>query len=267
MYGISPLQSLMTNVDTVAAAGGAIPTEYTRIAQRWSAYAELDAGQLTTRLAETIAGTGNLDDLPTLRALALAGRANPGDAAELTRDVEGSVFLALRDAYATVADSNYTALAEQFTSIGTALGKAVRVVDPATDAAAMVTATDRERKAWTDAELLALQLDDRLPALCTAAELAGLNTLTVDRQLPLVVDTTGLHRRRLWEAWDDTNARAGRWAALVSLGATIRALPDLTEYETYRRAEPIRTEYRQIGRGQLAPITVDPEDAELADAS
>ncbi|MGC5245404.1 hypothetical protein ACPXB3_00490 [Gordonia sp. DT219] len=261
-FGPSPLQLLIANVATVAAAGGEVPDEYTRIAERWKAFQGFDSATLTGQLADSIIGTGGLDDLPKLRALALAGRGGAQESAELRSDLEGPVFLALRDAYEPVADSNYRALASAFNGTATALTKAAKVVDPDTPAGEMVTATDKARKAWTDAALFAMQLDEQIPALATAAELAELSTLTEDRRLPLLCDPGSLHRRRVWEAWDHTEGRAGRWAALIRLGIPIRALDDLGEYEPYRRPAPIEKRLVSVGRGMTREIEVDPEDAE-----
>lgn len=264
MYGTSPLQVLAARVATVASAGGEVPAEFTRIRQRWEAYRELTPDSLTDQLASAITGEGSLDDLGDLRALALAGRAGAQLDAELANDLEGPVFLALRDVYEPVADSNYRMLAKSFTSTASALSKAVAVVDPDSDPAAMVTASDKERKAWADSALLAVQLDEQVPALVAAAELAGLVAVTGDRQLPLLCEVSGIHRRRVWEAWESTDNRGGRWVALIRVGATVRALANLDDYQSYRRPAPIEQRTVAVDRGVSRLVEYDPEDAEHA---
>ena len=51
--------------------------------------------------------------------------------------------------------------------------------------------------------------------------------------LTLCVDPRGLHRRRVWECWEQTDGRTGRWGALLSLGVTLRAA-DITTLELER---------------------------------
>jgi hypothetical protein len=62
------------------------------------------------------------------------------------------------------------------------------------------------------------------------AELCGVYSGDETTLLPLVIDPTGCHRRRLWESWRANDARCGRWSALAGLGARIRAA-DLDGFE------------------------------------
>ena len=75
----------------------------------------------------------------------------------------------------------------------------------------------------------------------------------------LTVDANGLHRRRVWEAFEETGGRTGRWGALRALGARIRAA-DLDSYEPYRKPKPMEVKQIRHGIG-VRQILVDPEDA------
>jgi hypothetical protein len=119
-------------------------------------------------------------------------------------------------------------------------------------------ATDAQRKAWTTAAVLAPKLSAQIPALITAAKLAGATIMSNDDQLPLTTNPGDQHRRRIWEAWDTTEGRAGKWAALIKAGAAIEARP-LDQFRSYRRAADMETRYEQREWG-YGPVSVDPED-------
>ena len=76
-------------------------------------------------------------------------------------------------------------------------------------------------EAWSTAEQLAHRLTAALPGLKAAASLAGV--IDVEKgevMIASTVDTTGLHRRRVWEGWRCMAGRTGRWGALLAvLGA------------------------------------------------
>lgn len=86
-----------------------------------------------------------------------------------------------------------------------------------------------------------------VPTVVAAAQLAGVefprralaaNTVLI----PLLVDTDGQHRRKLWTAWKTGGDRCGRWSALAQLGASIRswAADRLDEFEPYRTLLPLQ---------------------------
>ena len=73
----------------------------------------------------------------------------------------------------------------------------------------VVRQRDPVRSAWLDAAKYASRLDGLVPVLQAAAELCGVSTAADEMLLPLVIDVTGLHRRRCWESWRSTG-RCGR---------------------------------------------------------
>lgn len=259
MFG-HPLEAFRQHVATVTAAGGTVPDTYITIESRWDRYLELEHNT-TTLLAEALTSGDDTTDLTQLRALALAERAGNIEQADLTKELKAPILVALRELYEQVATPNYKTLAEQFNATATAFTKAVHTIDPDLSAEQMVTEPDKARKAWTDAGILAVELDQQLPALQAAATLAGLRVHDTDALLPLTVDTTGHHRRRIWEAWESNTGRTGKWGAIARLGATIRAA-HLDTYTPYRRPAPIEVKYVR-GTGPYAGsvrVEHDPED-------
>lgn len=251
------LRELTEAADTLAAAGATIPDTYTRIHDRWNSYCELTYNH-TTRLAAAVTNPDDPADLDTLRALALAERAGARDEADLDTDIRAAVYLALAEAYEPVAAQNYKTIAARFDTLATAFTKAAAQCDPEAPAEQMVTAGDKARKAWTDVQLHTHELDTHLHLLRMAAQLAGQRITPPDGLLALTCDTTGHHRRRVWEAWDTTTGRTTRWGALHAAGVTIRAV-DLDEYEHYRRPAPMEVRYVRDSHGHR-PVQHDPED-------
>ena len=107
-------------------------------------------------------------------------------------------------------------------------------------------------------------------ALHAAAQLAGVPDAPKKRDgggrdaglIPLCVNTTDQHRRVVWEAWECTGGRCGRWAALAKAGVPIRALPtdQLAGFETYRPARPLQERWIPVSPlGTSHRVIVDPE--------
>ncbi|KUI42315.1 hypothetical protein AU197_14470 [Mycobacterium sp. IS-1590] len=252
-------------VDTLAAAGVEPPETWAQVQNNFLNYTMLQAPTLTTLSNAIIDGTDE-STIAGLRAQALAeATALPPAEAQVTASVRAAVLARLRDIYAPHAQPNYQQLAESFTNTATKLAAAMRVIDPDTEPDQIVTADSKCRTAWSDAQQLAAQLNATLPALVAAATLAGIRANTDEVLIPLTADTSGLHRRQVWEAWNTTDGRTGRWGALIRLGATIRAA-DLDNITAYRKAKPLEERHQEVGRGQWRRTVIDPEDSESSEA-
>lgn len=263
MFGPSPLARLMDDVDTVAAAGATVPDEYTRVVDRWKLHHQLDTQAISDTYIDMVLGDAEPAELSRQRSLVFASDTNPATAADLTNTLGTRIYQAARAAYDTVADANYRHLQAEFNTTAAALTKALAAIDPDTPAEQAVTLGDRQRKAWTDAALHAVDLDNRLPALWAAAKLAHLSLAAMpeaDQRFALVITPGEHHRRRVWEAIDTTDGRTGRWGALTALGVPIAAV-DLSAYKPYRRPKPLEERWETVSRGTSRRIIVDPEDA------
>jgi hypothetical protein len=252
------LHTLTAGIATVANAGGTTTKEYDRILKRWNDYTS-QPSTAQAQLTAAILGKESPERIAELNALALAELANQVDRASVINAVANEVYPALRNEYAKTAATNYKALADKFNTTAQALTEAMGTVDIETAPEQLMSGTDDQRNAWAHAPALAASLTAQVPNLTEAARLAGLTIQGTDGTLPLTTNPGDLHRRRVWEAWENTAGRAGKWGALISLGATIEAA-DLEDYKHYRRPAPVETRYDEVGRGMWRPVEVDPED-------
>lgn len=254
---IENLHALRANINTVTAAGGSVTAEHERIDTRWQDFMNRDK-TAAARLADAIIGTEPAEQVNLLAGLALAEQTGTVQVAAVNEAVAAQVFPALRLEYNKVAAANYDALREAFNTTAKEFTAACNTVDPDAEPAELMDATDAHRKAWTTAAYLAPKLTAQIPALITAAKLAGAIITGNDDQLPLTANPGDQHRRRIWEAWDTTEGRAGKWAALIKAGATIEARP-LEQFKSYRRPADMETRYEQ-GAWGYGPVAVDPGD-------
>lgn len=246
--------ALIADVKTVTDAGGTTTTDYEQIRTRWAALLnpETNAAQ---RLAAAIIEGGETD---LLYPLALAEQAGAQTVGDVRNQVAEQVYPALRNEADKTARANYDTLRDQFNETAAKLIETLSAVDPDARAEDLMTAPTKARQAWADAPIHAAELNAQLNALKVAAKLAGATIGTNDAYLALSTDPGNTHRRRVWEAWETTEGRAGRWAALHKLGVKIGA-PDLDNYKPYRRPVELETRYKAGLHGHV-PYIVDPED-------
>lgn len=216
-----------TDVQTVVDAGGTITEKFRQIVGRWEAFAENDYS-VTEALHAAILDPGtSAERLAELRVLAEAATtATPVAEATVRNGAAAEVLAALRVEYRSVAASNYEAVRSKFNAKADELVKALETIDAEASAEEVVKAPAKTRAAWAEGPALAVELDELVNVLHTAAILAGKTEPTGHHNsclIGLTVDAQGLHRRRVWEAWAKTTGRGGRWRELWKLGATIEA--------------------------------------------
>lgn len=138
---------------------------------------------------------------------------------------------------------------------------ALGVVDPDASAPIVVNGTKAERETWTEYPAIVAELERCAQLVSAAAKVALIDY--EDRHthwtLPLVVDVANSHRRRVFEAYEDTKtaSRGGRWKMLVRLGAILRA----ASLEDYRPEPPLLStstagdpEGKEAGRLKVATL-------------
>ncbi|WP_197498953.1 hypothetical protein, partial [Mycobacterium sp. E3298] len=202
------------------------------------------------RLTAAIINPSKSDDVTLLHALALAETASPQSQAEVDNRVASVVERRLLELYRPHAGDIYQQVVDQFDSAATAFADAAATTDVEASAASVVNARDEQRAAWTAAEAGAAKLDALLKLLATAAALAGIkDAFTNAALIGLAVDATGLHRRRVWEAWL-AEGRCGRWSALHRVGATLRAA-DLGSFAAYDEPVPVEVRTEQVAGAPL----------------
>jgi len=253
-------------VGVLADAGVPPPARWTELNEQLSTYLDLD-DLAAQRLAAAVITPHKNTDLTALRAHALAEQSAPPErAAQVLKLVVFAVLDAMLDVYTPVAQENYRHIADRFNCAAERFVHAANTVDAESDPRDMVVADDAQRQAWLDAEILAAELDQLVPVLVAAAELAGVHiTNNAGPMIAATVATEGMHRRKIWQAWQHTGGRTSRWGALNKLGALIRAC-DLATFQPYREPRPLIYKQQQaIGqpRGIVEQIVIDPEDEEV----
>jgi hypothetical protein len=265
-----PYWDHLQTVQAVAAAGVEPPAEWVALRDRFDAlFPDNPTFGLRDRLARAVINPQPDDDLPLLKAAVTAEGLGNNQA---FGHIRAAVLDELRRIYSTVAQQNYQAIAKQFDQAAKRFADAAALADPEGDPASMISQPDKSRKAYLDSESHANQLTRLIPALCGAATLAtGIDVHPANQQLvlPLCVDVSTGKRRSLWDGWDTTSGRTGRWGALAKLCATIRAHPLTEPLTEYRRALPVEQRRRQAPgqpHGILEYYTFDPEsDVEQID--
>lgn len=255
--------TFISQVESILDHGATITQKFQTLADRWTMFTETEnqaQGQLNAAISnpETTA-----EELARLHTLAVAELlANPINKATVRNEAGAHLLALLRKEYATVANANYETIRAAFNAQATKLTAALDLADPEARPEEMVMASAKVRNAWAEAPVLALELTALLGTLHTAALLAGKAEPMGHHDQCLIglsTDTTGLHRRRVWEAWGTTSGRAGRWRELWKLGATLEA-PTLEDAKSYREPKPmeIRAERKNLG---IVQFEYDPEDA------
>jgi hypothetical protein len=253
-----PVSDLTTEIAAVITAGGSVTAEYERLAQRWADYIATEHSA-AEQLAAAFTGTEPLERVHELTSMALAELATPQERATVRNTLDAYLYPVLKTEYGKTAAANYETLREQFNTTAAAFTKAATTADPDADAANLLQADAKTRTAWLDAAVLAQELTSLVPALATAARLAGARVLNNDDHLSLTTNPGTLHRRRVWEAWAAAG-RGGRWAALTKLGAIIHA-PALEDIKPYRQPEPMQIKQVPVAYG-IKQVPYDPEDAD-----
>lgn len=235
-------RTLEQYAERVAATGAPLPEKYLRARAALDAMGT-DPAAARARLLEAIE-EGRAEDVPSL---ALAAALAAADLVQPLRQTMGNDLVgALRRAWATDAEATYLHVAERFDAAAERLAEACALVDPETDPASLVGRDSKQQSAWLAAAEASAELENMLPALAAAAELAGHrfpqtdgpDARRRDPELMLTCIPGRAHRRRVWEAWDHKGGRTGRWGALAALGVTIRAAR-AGESRGYNRPGPV----------------------------
>lgn len=198
-----PLPAHLADAGAVEAAGYTPPTEWLAVRQRWAEFIDLATPHVDAVLRHVASGAG---DIATLRAAALAELAGSGAAdAELCQQLAVRVYHELNRLWP--AERAYAAAAKAF---------------------------DAAVKSFNGAD--ESELDFKAIALAAAARLCGADPnaakWATDRlQFALCVDPRRAHLRKLVNAFVVPGEAQrlygkGRWAAMLELGAHLRAAAD-----------------------------------------
>ena len=254
--------AFIDQVATIVENGGTTTTKFEALTKRWNTFANLEDDMQAELNKAVLDPKVKPEELARLHALAIAAAgSNHVTEATVRNSVAGEILAALRVEYRTVAEANYETIRERFNELAEQLTDALDAVDSEASPELMVKADSATRTAWADAPAHAYQLTALLPTLHTAALLAGTTQPSghADKLLiGLTTNTEGLHRRRVWEAWNNTTGRALQWRELWKLGATIEA-PALNDIKPYREPMPMETRAERADYG-VRQFEYDPED-------
>lgn len=253
----------INEVESITAQGATITKKFQTLADRWDTFTTAERS-VQDELNDAISNPEvSAEELARLQAIAVAGQiTNPVDKATVRNEAGAHILALLRREYATVANANYETIRETFNTKAEELTAALELADPEANPEEMVMASPKIRTAWAEAPTLAVELTNLLTALHTAATLTGKPEPTGQHDkclIGLTIDATGLHRRRVWEAWKNTTGRAGQWRELWKLGATIHA-PALEDAKPYAEPKPMEVRAERAGYG-IRQFDYDPEDA------
>jgi hypothetical protein len=256
-----PIADHVTLVRAAAGGGATIPPAWEALRERLENLTNPGTPMLDRLISALIDGS---TDLGAAYVMAMA-EANDLQKGKVVGPLRAAALQKMRELYGKTAIRNYGAVAYNFDGLAKQFTELADIVDPESDAVALMSAPDKTRQAWQDIETYAHKLTESLPALSAAAQLCGIRDVDTDPVLlPLVCDPGQVHRRRVWEAWATDTGRCGRWAALHRANIPIHAYPadSLGSFESYRPARDI--EHRLVPTGTVGvydEITVDPESA------
>jgi hypothetical protein len=273
----NPQTNFELHVRRITSAGVELPPTIDQLRGRLKDFQRESGGHaMRDRLAAAVITADPETDRDLLWAAALAeASANPPLVADLREAVRLQVNRAIRATYSEVAVPTYLALSEQFNTAAQAFTAAAAVVDVELPAAAAINLPTKEQQAWKNAAAAVADLNRLTGPLKSAAVLAGICEETADADLALMVDPAAANRRQLWDAWEieQTEAKAeraaanqspfttaqvvrsrcGRWSAVLTAGAILRACPP-DAWTEYRRPGPM---VEQVIDGRR--VMVDPE--------
>jgi hypothetical protein len=255
----------LRRVEILADAGIPAPREWQALRDRFDAYRSLDM-PACDRLIDAVLAPAKTSDVTTWHAQALAeqlGQTMPGIQAQVDQRVAAAVEARLAETWAPHAQNIYDQAADRFNDEARLFTDAANLTDIDTvDPDVVAGMDDDARVAWATSAQHAARLDNLLPVLRVAAELAGIHVDTENgTELVLAVSPLDMRKRDLWAAWMTTTGRCGRWSALTALGAHIRAagLADIQPYAPPRDVIVRREPIPGAPIGYYRDVTYDPE--------
>jgi len=268
---MSDIRTLITDhIRTIAEAkrlGATIPADHDRLVGNWNALVahELRAVDKLSHIATQGDLTKDDFDAPYREALVdynanLDSRAQYG----VTNTVATHLYPAMLEAYGTVAVANYQDAAKAYNEAAGRLADALNKCDPDADTAEVLAQSKAAQSAWLSIDMLTAEVDQAARAVQFMARLAGVESAEDDATaISLLTDTTGAHRRRVWDGWSAVG-RGGKWRALIDAGAKLKA-NDLDKLEPYAQPEPMQVEHVTTLSANKVTTTrtttyVDPED-------
>ncbi|WP_216897603.1 hypothetical protein [Nocardia alni] len=267
-------------VEMVESAGGQVPAEWTRIREAYETKYVYRSESFSLRLVEMIVDAKSSgDDVSELRAITLAdavgsvqgtlqGSSYGTASSHLDTEVRRSIAGKLIAQYNKVADPNLKVVAKAFDDDWKLFTEYSAKVDPELTSDKVVRLPKDEQNAWLELEAIAQRLDARLTVLGEAFNMASSVVRVTNGDdntyLPLVLAPTavGLERLAVWNAWNATGNRCGRWSALLTLGEPVKAVETARDYHAYGAYQGVIERVEPLDRFSSRRFFVDAETGE-----
>lgn len=214
------------DIQALTDAGIELPDEYNEIHRRMSVVL-LESTEYRDKLTAAVCDPSvsvSDEEIARLRGLAITE-------ADTGRDIADAVtrkgYQELKRIYAGIAGDVWSQLAAEFNLIATKYVEAVNTIDPSLDMAEVFSKPKKLQDAWTNGNSLASDLDALVPALRTAAKLAGFSS---DVRL-LLLDHEGF-------TGEDITPLGLNWRELVKLGVRIRAVSNIADAKPWAQRAP-----------------------------
>ena len=258
------MNTLCSAGDEAEAQGGTVTAKFDATRAAWRAFLDHEP-DMTPALIAAVRDGSDPEQIARAFTDALASYApDPVAVATLRNSTAAALLPELRAEFNKSTEANYEVARQAYNKAAAALVKALEVVDPDTDPAALMSAPEASRKAWASIDVLTAEVEQAADRLAIAARHLGIDMAASGAQFALTCNAQGHEadkRRAVWAAWDEANGRGGRWAAMHRLGVRLEA-PKASEHKPYRRPKPYETRYiHSAGSGfsGLRQVEYDPE--------
>jgi hypothetical protein len=244
-----------------AHAPGTITDRFRSIVEAYQTIARRELDALEDLADAVLSGAGE-DTLAARHDAALLHSAQgPVSRATVRNDLEARVFPALRREARTMAASAWAVISEKYNGTADKYAAARKKVEGKMDMTKLLQAPKTVQAAYLSLAGLEAELDALASALVACLSLAGERGAdTPEGVLSATVDATGVHRRRVREAFESSD----RWANVVTTGASLQAPEDLEDFKPARPLAAIETKQDHNGIG-VRQYAHDVEDDLLAE--
>lgn len=194
-------------------------------------------------------------------AALLHGGQSPMSHASVRNELERHVLPALRREAQTIAAAAWEIIAEKYNDTADKYATARKKAGEHLTMEALLRAPKPVQAAYLSLAGTEKELDELAAALVACLSLAGERGAdTLEGMLGATVNATGVHRRRVVEAWQSGE----RWAAVLATGAQLSAPDTLDDFEPARPLAGFETKQDRSGIG-VRQYQHDVEDDLLAE--
>jgi hypothetical protein len=249
----------------LADAGFTIPGEYLALHQRYTDFVNTPRDQSAAEIARRITAGEPVPD--ELRAAGVIEHINnPMANAALDNTVAATIATQLEQILKPAIGQLWSQACESFDAAAQKLTTAMSLIDPDLPAEQAVQLDAKKRSAWGDIPLMTNAIDNTIPALHDALLLQGGTAHGDAGLLGLCAQVGTVPRRLVWQAWNSSHGRAGRWGSLIGAGITVKVNRDAAGIIEYAPPQPLEQKIISTGGyGKARTEYHDRETGEIVD--